>query len=199
MPMPDDQPGVPFDQLGDTKLAGQTRVDGHTGQDEPIEPLVEVELQGTGRELSASARRLIEQGRGRFKSVPVFEFVPSNYEMLWDKLDALPRGRFCEYGSGWGIATGLAEILGFEAIGIEYSAKLVEASRKLLTENGLQARIEQGDYLERADQADVYFTYAWPSQMASIERKFAELANPDSKFLYCHGQDDIRCKVLRTG
>ena len=197
MPMPDDQPGVPFEQLGDTELAGQTEADRHTGQDEQTEPLVEVDLQGTGRELSAPARRLIEQGRARFKSVYVFEFVPSNYEMLWDKLDALPRGRFCEYGSGWGIATGLAEILGFEAMGIEFSAELVDASRKLLAENGLRSRIEQGDYLERVDQADVYFTYAWPSQMASIERKFAEMAKPESKFLYCHGQNDIRCKALR--
>ena len=169
----------------------------HTEEDEQTEPLVEIELQGTGREISESARRLIEQGRSRFKSVYVFEFVPSNYEMLWDKLDALPRGRSCEFGSGWGIATGLAEILGFEAMGIEFSAELVDASRKLLAENGLRARIEQGDYLERVDQADVYFAYAWPSQMASIERKFAELANPNSRFLYCHGQNDIRCKVLR--
>lgn len=166
--------------------------------DEPIEPLVEIELPGTGRELSEPARSLIEQGRARFKSVHVFEFVPSNYEMLWEKLDALPRGRFCEYGSGWGIATGLAELLGFEATGIELSAKLVEASRKLLAENGLRARIEQGDYLERRDQADVYYTYAWPSQMPFLERHFVELALPDSKFLYAYAQNDIRCKVLRS-
>jgi len=163
--------------------------------DEDMEPVIEVELVGTGRPLSEAARNLIEQGRARFKSVDVFSFVPSNYEVFWDKLDALPRGRFCEYGSGWGIATGLAELLGFEALGIEIAPALVSASQKLLTEQGLRARIEQGDYLARCDVADVYFTYAWPSQMRAIEQHFADIAPPGSQLLICHGQDDIRCKV----
>ncbi len=161
------------------------------------EPLVDVDVQGTGRRLSEAARQLIERGREQFKSVDVFDFVPSNYEMLWDKLDALPRGRFCEFGSGWGIATGLAELLGFEALGIELAPELVIASRQLLAEQGLKARIAQGDYLERRDQADVYFTYAWPSHMRLIEEHFVQLAVAGSQLLYCYGQNDIRCKVLR--
>ncbi len=165
--------------------------------EEQDEPLIDFELHGTGNELTEPARRLIEQGRARFKSVDVFAFVPSNYEMLWDMLDALPRGRFCEFGSGWGIATGLAELLGFEALGIELAPELVQASRNLLSEQGLRAQIVEGDYLKRRDQADVYFTYAWPSHMRLIERHFVDLNLPQSKFLYCHGQNDIRCKVLR--
>lgn len=165
---------------------------------EDSEPLMEIDLPGTGRPLSDAARKLIEQGRKRFKSVYVFEFVPSNYEMVWDKLDGLPRGRFCEFGSGWGIATGLAELLGFQACGIEIASELVSASRALLSEHGLTARIDEGDYLARQDQADVYFTYAWPSQTPLIERHFLSVAPADSRLLICHGQDDVRCKVKYT-
>jgi hypothetical protein len=169
-----------------------------SSHEEDTEPVIEIELVGTGRPLSEAARGLIEQGRARFKSVDVFAFVPSNYEVFWDKLDALPRGRFCEYGSGWGIATGLAELLGFEALGIELAPELVSASQKLLADQGLRACIEEGDYLERRDVADVYFTYAWPSQMRAIEQHFADIAPPGSKLLICHGQDDIRCKTARN-
>lgn len=160
------------------------------------EPLVDVPVMGTGRELSEAARQLIDQGRARFKSLRVFEFVPCNYELFWDILDSLPRGRFCELGSGWGIATGLATILGFDAQGVEMAPELVAASRKLLADNHLQATIVQGDYLQRHDQADVYFTYAWPSHMRLIEQHFLSLAQLNGRLLYCAGQDDIRCKML---
>lgn len=161
------------------------------------EPLMDLEIQGSGRALSEAAIQLLTEGRARFKSVNVFDFVPSNYEMVWDVLDALPRGTFCEYGSGFGIATGIAELLGFNVLGIELAPELVAASRDLLSSQGLKARIELGDYLERRDMADIYFTYAWPSHMRSIERHFLEIAKPDAKLLYCYGQDDIRCKVFR--
>lgn len=163
------------------------------------EPLVDLDIEGSGRELSDAAQQLLTEGRSRFKTVNVFDFVPCNYEMFWDILDAQPRGTFCEYGSGFGIATGLAELLGFDALGIELSPDLVAASRDLLASQGLKARIELGDYLQRRDMADIYFTYAWPSHMRLIEQHFFEIAKPQTKLLYCYGQNDIRCKVLRDG
>lgn len=167
-------------------------------EEEQNEPLVDVPVLGTGRELSEAARQLIDQGRTRFKSLSVFEFVPCNYEVLWDILDSLPRGRFCELGSGWGIATGLAEILGFEAQGVEIAPELVAASRQLLADNHLRANVAQGDYLQRQDHADVYFTYAWPSHMRLIDQHFLDLAQPNGRLLYCTGQNDIRCKMLAS-
>lgn len=164
---------------------------------EEPDPWIEVPLTATDRPLCEAARQLIDQGRQRFSSLWVFDFVPCNYEVLWNVLDSLPRGRFCEYGSGWGIATGLAELLGFDAWGIELSGELATASRQLLSEHGLGARIEQGDYLQRQDQADIYFTYAWPSHMRLIEAHFVRIAPSGSRLLYCHGQDDIRCRSLR--
>lgn len=162
------------------------------------EPLVDLEVQGSGRALTAAALQLLSDGRSRFKTVSVFDFVPCNYELFWDMLDGQPRGTFCEYGSGFGIATGLAELLGFDALGIELAPDLVTASRELLAAHGLKAHIELGNYLQRRDQADIYFTYAWPSHMRLIEEHFYETAKPNSRLLYCYGQDDIRCKVIRS-
>ncbi|WP_146398790.1 class I SAM-dependent methyltransferase [Planctomycetes bacterium CA13] len=159
--------------------------------------LCEVDLEGTGRELTPLAQQFIEAGRASFKTVDEFGFVPSNYEMLWSKLDALPRGKFCELGSGFGIATGLAEILGFEAQGVEISPELVQASQTLLAKFGLLARIKCGDLLQWREQADVFFVYSWPGQVADIERMFAAIASPQTRLLICYGQDDMRCKMLR--
>jgi len=162
------------------------------------DPLCEQDLVGTDRPLSPLAQEFLDAGRKCFKTIDVFAFVPSNYELLWGKLDALPRGRFCEFGSGFGLATGLAEILGFDAVGVEISSELVGASRKLLSQFGLNSRIQCGDYLERRDEADVYFVYSWPSQIGAIERLFAEIAPPQAKLLICYGQDDVRCKIRKT-
>ena len=115
--------------------------------------------------------------------------------MVWRFLDSLPRGRFCEWGSGFGIATGLAELLGFDAYGIEIDEQLALASRQLLTDLGLSAQIENGDYLASQYKADVYFVYCWPGKFASTEAHFIRVAPSAAKLLICHGQSDIRCKV----
>ncbi len=61
----------------------------------------------------------------------------------------IPRARFCEWGSGIGVVTAMAEMLGFEACGIEIDAPLAAASRELLRDFKLSAPIETGDYLEQ--------------------------------------------------
>ena len=69
--------------------------------------------------MSDLAADFVCEGKKRFASVKCFDFVPSDYDHVWQVLDSLPRGVFCEWGSGMGIITGLAEILGFSAQGIE--------------------------------------------------------------------------------
>ena len=54
---------------------------------------------------------------------------------------------FCEWGSGFAQVTGVAEILGFEATGIEIRRSLAEASRKLLHDFDLRAEILQGSFI----------------------------------------------------
>lgn len=154
--------------------------------------LIQTTLSRTERPLDQAAVRLIEEGRRLKKEVNCFDFVGSNYENAWNTLDALPRGRFCEWGSGLGVIAGLAEILGFEACGIEQDLPLSLQSRKLLESHGLRATIHSESYFESEIRADIYYVYCWPSSQMATDAKFAEIANPDSLFLACYGSADIR-------
>ncbi len=157
--------------------------------------LVEGRLSLSTRPMTKAARELVEAGRSRFETVDFFHFVPSDYDLVWRSLDALPRGRFCEWGSGFGIATGLAELLGFDARGIEIDDQLADASRQLFLDLGLSSQIETGDYLSSQYEADVYIVYCWPSKFMATEAQFECVAPNDAKLLIYHGQSDIRCKV----
>ena len=55
-------------------------------------------------------------------------------EVVYNVLCAIPRGRFCEWGSGMGVVTGLAETLGFNAYGIEINADLAAAADQFSAE-----------------------------------------------------------------
>ena len=157
--------------------------------------LVEQPLLPCDEPLSAAAAEFIAAGRARFKSVDCFDFVPSDYELVWRLLAGLPRGRFCEWGSGWGIVTGLAEMLGFEACGIELDATLAAASRKLLADFGLSSPILTGDYLATPCEADIYFVYCWPGKFVPTEEHFEQTAPPAARLLIACGQSDIRCRM----
>ncbi len=160
--------------------------------------LIEQTIVPTERPLSEAAQAFLTEGRSRFASVDCFDFVPSNYERVWRTLDALPRGRFCEWGSGFGLATGTAELLGFDSSGIELNGHLAVASRKLLTDFQLSARIITGSYFELPCDADVVFVYCWFSKIRMTEDYFAAHATDDARLLICYGQSDIRCKIKST-
>jgi hypothetical protein len=148
--------------------------------------------------LTRRATQFINEGLRRAQEIDCFDFIPSNYRVFHAVLAALPRGRFCEWGSGMGIATGLAEMLGFTAHGIEIDAPLAAASRRLLADFGLSATIDTGDYLQIDHPADVYFTYCWPSRMPAAEQRFLSAAPQHAQLLICHGAEDIRRKVKQS-
>lgn len=157
-----------------------------------MEDLQEIALALSTTSLSEGAQSFVQHGRRIEKEVRCFDFVPSNYEQAWRTLDSLPRGRFCEWGSGLGIVTGLAEMLGFEACGIEADFDLCQRSRELLEVHGLKASIIQGDYFQSETRADIYYVYCWPSILQLTEELFGKIAEADSMLLICYGQDDIR-------
>lgn len=157
--------------------------------------LIDIEIPQSDRPIPANTLSFLEDGRSRFKSIEVFGFVPSNYENLWRILDSLPRGRFCEWGSGFGIATGLATQLGFDSVGFENQEPLVTASRKLLADHGIDATIEHADFTDYKVVADIFYVYCWPSQIMNTEEHFLNTAPDTSKLLICYGQNDLRCKV----
>lgn len=138
---------------------------------------------------------LAAEGLSRARAIDCFDFVPSNPCVVYAVLSALPRGRFCEWGSGVGVVTGLAQTLGFDARGIEIDPQLAAASRKLLADFGLTPAITTGDYFQLDCPADIYFTYCWPGQMPRVEERFASVAPDHARPVICHGAEDIRCRV----
>lgn len=161
--------------------------------------LSEVPLKPVSLELPARGQTLIREGLIRARAIDCFDFVPCDYDVFYGVLAALPRGTFCEWGSGIGIATGLAELLGFRARGIEIHAELADASRRLLSELGFDATIETGDYLVQSVTADVYYAYCWPGQMFDVRRRFLEIAPPQARLLLAYGAEDIRCLAAESG
>ena len=140
-------------------------------------------------------KQLIRKGLKQSRAIDCFDFVPSNYGVFYRGLASLPRGVFYEWGSGMGIATALAELLGFQAHGIEINDHLADASRKLLNEFGFRARIDTGDYFLLDCQADTYFAYCWPGQVERVKTRFDEIAPPEARLLVGFGAEDIRCLV----
>lgn len=76
-------------------------------------------------------------------------FVAADYENVLQALTALraPGLRFLEWGSATGIITIMADLLGFEAYGIELDARLVETARELARKHGSNARFAAGSFL----------------------------------------------------
>ncbi len=76
-------------------------------------------------------------------------FVAAEYELVLEALIPLraPGTRFLEWGSATGVITIIADLLGFEACGIELDAELVEEARGLTEAWHSGARFAAGSFL----------------------------------------------------
>jgi hypothetical protein len=76
-------------------------------------------------------------------------FIPADYESVLEALllHRRPGLRFLEWGSATGVITIAADLLGFEAYGIELDAELVRMARALAARVGSQARFAAGSFL----------------------------------------------------
>jgi len=91
-------------------------------------------------------REIWERFDREVRSSHFHPFVPANYERVLEGLLAVraPGHRFLEWGSATGVITILADLLGFEAYGIELDTRLVELARGLAARHGSAARFEAG-------------------------------------------------------
>ena len=85
-------------------------------------------------------------------------FVAADYDVVRPALLALraPGLRFLEWGSASGVITVMADLMGFDASGIELDPSLVETARALAARHGSRARFVAGSFLPAG--------YSWRSR-----------------------------------
>jgi len=122
-----------------------------TGESMALEAIA---MEGPEARVSDNVARLIEtcsRGWERFfadqddHQAP--RFVPSMPERVFAVLEEVTRRKlppnrvFCEWGSGFGTATCMASLLGYEAYGLEIEAELVRLSRAIARRLGIPVEI----------------------------------------------------------
>ena len=137
-------------------------------------------------------------------------FVPADYvlvfeAMLWVRRNLLrgPGKCLLEWGSGFGIATLIGRMLGWEASGIEIHADLIESARLHAKEFDLPAAFYQGNLFDveedpglpkrfRIENQDLVYVYPWPDQELKIFDLFNRFAAPGAYLLAYYGVEDIQ-------
>jgi len=188
----------------------------------PVPPRVQALLDDAARRVDD----FIEQ----HKDSPILGFVPSDYEQVWRTLHALrtsvaggfalPGNAFCEWGSGLGVIACLAAQAGFDSVGIEINAELVEWSRELASDHGLNVEMICGSYVPEdhevetevggesvmtlepglaayeelgleVDDFDCIFAYPWPGEDDVVTGIFDAHAARGAVLVSFHGQDGM--------
>ncbi len=138
-------------------------------------------------------------------------FVASQYEEVHEVLAKIAdeeHGIFLEWGSATGAITVMAEMLGFEAYGIELDPDYLEAARQLAEEVGSSAEFLEGSFIPRSYQdaedsdsleiglpdayddhvieicdADVIYAFPWPDDREVHLEVFHRYAHPGAVYV----------------
>ena len=123
-------------------------------------PIEEIDLQLDESPLPKQVKNFLTEAESRIdklfdteKNRTVPRFIPSNAELVYKHLSAIVSGDFClgnnycEWGSGYGVGTCLASMLGFNSFGIEIEPSLVTASKALAKKTHIDVTIIESDYM----------------------------------------------------
>lgn len=188
-------------------------------------------LAATVKDLEPALRTrintLIEEGRDIFHEFDLevrqrafHPFVPANYDKILARLlDYREPGlRFLEWGSGTGIITIMADMLGFEAYGIEMDPELVRVARGLAAKYDSNAKFAAGTFLPMGyawkdatgdnrlgtlgggvsayaelkhplEDFHIVYGYPWDGEAAIMQDVMRAFGGPDSR-LIVHGSTD---------
>ncbi len=165
---------------------------------------------------------------------PIHSFVPSDFPLAYGALRHVAEKRlapgplFCEWGSGAGVVTCLAAMLGFEACGIEVESDLVDLAVRLARHHHVRAGFCQGNFVPHEGQAiaaqteefewlavggrdpyaemdmeiadfDLVFAYPWPGEERVIERLFDRFAANGALLMTYNGHEGVRLFRKRAG
>lgn len=154
-------------------------------------------------------------------------FVAAEYPVVLEALAALraPGLRFLEWGSATGVITIMADLLGFDACGIEIDAPLVDQARELARRYDSAATFTAGSFLPAGYQwnnpggdrrtgtieegesgylrmgrplsdFDLVFGYPWAGEAAMMHDLMKVHGSPSARFLL-HGEGGVQ--VFRGG
>jgi SAM-dependent methyltransferase len=166
----------------------------------PIPPRVQAFLADASARVEAFIENTLDD--------PVAGFVPSDYLMVNRALEAISTvaggsgGAFCEWGSGLGVIACLAAMVGFDAVGIEIEARLVEASRQLARDHRINAQFVLGSYVPDGhvpdDDTDESHVMTLESGRAAYEELGLDVDDFDCIFAYpWPGEDDVVTEIFR--
>jgi hypothetical protein len=116
-------------------------------------PSPAVEVPAAVAQWIAESDRRIDEFFHSERNRKLPKYLPSDPDLLFAVLhsitaDDLPLGRvFCEWGSGFGVGTGIAALLGYEAWGIEWEDELVGIAEQLALDLGVEANFLATSYL----------------------------------------------------
>ncbi|MFT5301413.1 MAG: hypothetical protein ACI87E_004161 [Mariniblastus sp.] len=181
---------------------------------------------------SPAAARLIDLANERIEAFMlgndsvIENFVPCDFHLLdqsltWiDQNHLLTGSRFCELGSGFGVAALLTSLRGMESVGIEIESALVEESSNLADALDLPAKFYCGSFVPRdiagilelgrdiehvethegevyeemglgLDDFDLFFAFPWPGEHQFFEAVFEAGAAVNSLLLSYRGRDGM--------
>jgi hypothetical protein len=149
-------------------------------------------------------------------------FVPGDYELVLQALlaERAPGLKFLEWGSGTGAITIMADLLGFEAYGIELDAPLVDIARELAARHRSRASFVAGSFVptgyrwrpkggdgrmgtigqgasayrelgHQLDDFDLVYAYPWGGEEPMMLDLMRQYGRPDARLLL-HGDHDVR-------
>ncbi len=196
-------------------------------------PLVELAPLSLEAGIPPDVKRFLREADQRIDDFQVWSrvpaFVPCDFEGTYRVLRALAdsnlaRGmRFCEWGSGFGVAACLAALAGFDSCGIEIDGELVAHARQLAEDFDIDVEFVRGSFIPPggedrvysagqyawfttdadsayeeldldADDMDVIFAYPWPDEEFVTTELFDRYAGAGAVLVTYHGGDDFRVK-----
>jgi len=105
-----------------------------------------------------SADELLQAYWDQWHQRPIEQYVACDFRDVWRALFEITQSKlatgntFCEWGCGFGIVTGLASQLGWEAVGIEAESFLVDRARAFLKLHHLPGEILHGNFLPHGSE-----------------------------------------------
>lgn len=117
--------------------------------DPAAQPELDPDLRGRLEQLAEEGWELWARFDRDVRARRWHSFVPAEYGRVLDALLPLraPGRRFLEWGSAAGVITIMADLLGFDACGIELDASLVRMAEDLARRYGSGARFVAGSFL----------------------------------------------------